>query len=534
MKKLPKGIQTFSKIRENNYIYIDKTEDIYNLINNGEIYFLSRPRRFGKSLLISTMEELFKGNKELFKGLFIYDKWNWEEKYPVIRLDLSNTEHDDPQALKDSLYDLINIFAKRFKITLKSKTLNLRFKELIEEIYKKDGKIAILIDEYDKPIISHLDDIDLAQKNRDVLRSFYSILKANDEYLRFLFITGVTKFSKISIFSDLNHLDDITIHPKYTTICGYTQRDIEDNFDEYILKIMNNGVVSKEKVLKRIKDCYNGYSWDGKNLVYNPTSILKLFDTKIFANYWADTGTPKLLKDLIKNTNIDLEVLAKKKSEFKGSFPNFELDDMDFATILLQTGYLTIKQTIENPLKTPIYITGIPNSEVESSFYIYLLNVLTSIKTKNIIPLTKNILNAIYMKDDEKIQKSFETLFSKIPNMLWGNIKRLFEDFLKAILFIAIALMGFDVESEIMSIKGRLDLILRQNDLFLIMEFKYSEDENISFDELLKIAGNQIIEKGYYKPYQNRNVVILTIAFKGRDLKCKFKSLNQALKEYET
>ena len=532
MKKLPQGISTFSKLIKNNYIYVDKTKYIYDMINEGEVYFLSRPRRFGKSLLVSTLEELFKGNKELFKGLFIYDLWNWNHDYPVIKLDFTKIGHKNPQVLETSLDDFINQKARDFSVNLISNTLTTKFAELIEQIHRKTGKeVVILIDEYDKPINNHLDDIELAKKNRDVLRNFYQVLKGNDENLRFLFITGITKFSKTSIFSDLNNLTDITIQEKYAKICGYTQNNLESYFKEYLLELSESTEMEYEDLLLAIKKYYNGYSWDGKNFLYNPFSILKLFYTKKFANYWAETGTPKLLVDLLKTTNVDLDILIKKEYEFKGTFPNFELENLDFHTVLLQTGYLTIKNEILRPPNSSLYIIGIPNKEVEESLFSYILGFYTNFSAESIEPMTKKMLTYIYKQDEAKLQKSLETLLHKIPNLIYGEFKNEIEAYYKVLVISWLQLLGFDIESEIMTLEGRLDALVKHKDLALILEFKY--DDKKSFQTMLNEAENQIIKRGYYKPYQNMNISILTVAFKSREVKCKFKLLNELLKEYK-
>ncbi|MDR2829549.1 MAG: ATP-binding protein [Methanobrevibacter sp.] len=530
MKKLPKGIPTFSEIIEDNYIYIDKTEYIYKMIDGGKLYFLSRPRRFGKSLLISTLGELFRGNKELFKGLYIYDKWDWDGRYPVVKLDFGNISHDTNKKLEISLIKYLNDTAKDFDVELDDvNLLTDKFAELIKKVHDKTGKrVVVLIDEYDKSISSHLDDIGLAKKNRDTLRSFYQVLKANDQYLKFLFITGISKFAKTSIFSDLNNVDDITIHPKYSKICGYSQKDLESYFDEYITEISTYNGMKKGDLLVAIKKWYNGYSWDGKNFLYNPFSVLKLLDTGDFANYWADTGTPKLLVDLLKTADVDMNILAEKKSEFVGSFPNFDLDNLDFATVLLQTGYLTIKDKNSHPLEPPIYTTAIPNKEVKDSLFSYILGVYTNHSTESVEPMTKSMLKYIYTQDEENLQRSFEILLHKIPNIVYGKIKHELEDYYKVLLISWIQLLGFDIESEIMTLEGRLDALVKHKDFVLIIEFKFDQEK--SFESMFDDAGSQIIEMGYYKPYQNKKIIVLIIAFHPRNLRCKFKMLEDVLK----
>ncbi|MCL2156420.1 MAG: ATP-binding protein [Methanobrevibacter sp.] len=528
MKKLPKGISTFQEIIEDNYVYVDKTKYIHKVINTGKLYFLSRPRRFGKSLLISTLEELFKGKKELFKGLYIYDKWDWTKKYPIIRLDFGKIAHKNPETLENSLDDFINQKARDNSINLISKTLTSKFAELIEEIHKKfKSKVVILIDEYDKAISSHIDDIEIAKENKTILRDFYQVLKSCDKHIHFLFIAGIAKFAKTSIFSDLNNVDDITIHPKYVNICGYKQNDLESYFKDYINEISIEINMDYDDLISSIKKWYNGYSWDGKNFLYNPFSILKFLDTGKFANYWFDTGTPKMLIDLIKKDSVDIEVLTRKKSKFLGIFPNFELENLDFSTVLLQTGYLTIKKETISPGEQSEYTMAIPNKEVEESLFSYIIGNYTNYSAEKIEPMTRNMLNYIIQLDEENLQKSFEILLYKIPNLIYGEIKHELEAYYKILFISWIQLLGFDIEGEIMSIKGRLDAILKHNDLVLIIEFKFSKDK--SFDEMLKEAEKQIIDKEYYKPYQDKNVLILAVAFKPKDVKCQLKTLKDVL-----
>lgn len=529
MKKLPIGMQTFSEMREKGYVYVDKTKYIHKLATTGKAYFLSRPRRFGKSLLLSTLEEFFKGNKELFKGLYIHDKGKWDS-YPVLRLDFTKLGHESPEILKSALDDFINMRAKDFSIELISKTLTSKFSELIEQIHKTTGKrVVVLIDEYDKAINNHFDDIELAKKNRDVLKSFYQALKGLDNDLRFLFIAGISKFAKTSIFSELNQLEDITIHPKYSEICGYSQEDLPFYFKDHILKVSESEKISKDYLLNSLKTCYNGYSWDGKNFLYNPFSILNFFSTGKLANYWADSGTPTLLIDILKTTDVDLNILANKKSEFVGSFPNFELDNISFATVLLQTGYLTIKKEESKDIRASRFTTGIPNKEVEESLFSYILATYTNNVPESIEPLTNDMIECIYTQDGEGLQKYFEILLGKISNINYGYLKDNIEAYYKVLLISWMQLLGFDIETEVMTLKGRLDALLKTKDFVLIIEFKFSETK--SLDSMLNEGENQILEKEYYKPYQNKNIVILSVALQPKDINCKFKTLEEALKQ---
>ena len=370
MKKLPAGISTFSEIIEDNYVYVDKTEHIHKMINTGKTYFLSRPRRFGKSLLVSTLKELFKGNKKLFKDLYVYDKWDWDDKYPVFHLDFGTRAYNTPEQLENSLISFIDRIARDFSLELFEESLPSKFNELISEIHKKTGKkLVVLIDEYDMPIIDCIKNFEIANKNRDILNNFYKVLKASDEHLRFIFLTGVTKFSKTSIFSGLNNINDITLDSKFANICGYTQKDLEKCFSKHLDDFSTSNNISCDELLDLIKNWYNGYSWDGKNRLYNPYSILSLFARGEFGNFWFETGTPSFLMDFIENNREELGVLFKSDTEISGDFPSFHLKNIDFTSLLLQTGYLTIKNANIVVGELPTYELAIPNKEVNLSLF---------------------------------------------------------------------------------------------------------------------------------------------------------------------
>ncbi len=341
MKKLPLSIQTFSEMIEEQYLYVDKTQYILELMTSGKFFFLSRPRRFGKSLLVSTLKEVFAGNQELFKGLFIYDKIDWKP-YPVIHLDLSRVSSDDEHVLKQSLLSSLNTVARDFDITLAEKFLKDRFFELIHTLYNTiRQKVVVLVDEYDKPIIDFVDDIERAGKNKNVLKNFYGVLKGCDQYLQFVLLTGVSKFSRVSVFSDLNNLNDITLSSQYATLLGYTQKELEHYFADYIEQLCREKHLSTEQLLSKIREWYNGYSWNGQERVYNPVSILNLFEKKTFRNYWFATGTPAFLIALIKQTQYDV-------TEFEYQhvpdlvFDSYDITNMNVFSLLFQTGYLTI------------------------------------------------------------------------------------------------------------------------------------------------------------------------------------------------
>jgi hypothetical protein len=282
MKKLPIGIQSFEDLRSNDYLYVDKTEIIYRIISSGKVYFLSRPRRFGKSLLVSTMEAIFKGKKELFEGLYIYDHWDWSQQYPVIRIDWTLISHSAPEEMKTSMCRYLRRIAEGYEITLSGETASDCFDELILRLYRQTGKkVVVLIDEYDKPVTSHLFDAHLDNIRR-MVHDFYQVMKGADEHLQFVFLTGVSNVFGAVVFSALNQLNDISLDKPFTAICGYTQEELESNFPEYIDSAAESLEMTREHLLERIRYWYDGYPWDGKTSIYNPFSMLLFFFQTVF------------------------------------------------------------------------------------------------------------------------------------------------------------------------------------------------------------------------------------------------------------
>jgi len=339
MKKLlPIGISDFKKLREGGYVYVDKTEYIYRLVKEGSgYYFLSRPRRFGKSLLLSTIEYLFRGERELYKGMYIEDKWNWEEKYPVVRIDFGDTQVRSTEELEKELKAIIIEAGKVYGYKYNEEyTINRNLRLLTEKIYEESKKrMIILIDEYDKPILDNIEKKEEAEKIREALKGFYITLKGVDKYIRFMLITGVSKFSKVSLFSGLNQLEDISLNKEYGNICGYTQEELEKNFKEYL-----EGVD-----LEEVKEWYNGYSFLGDR-VYNPFDILLYLKSKVYKNYWYKTGTPSFLIKLIKKKRYDITKLENMVVR-EDILEKFDIEEIRIEALMYQTGYLTIKEVYE-------------------------------------------------------------------------------------------------------------------------------------------------------------------------------------------
>ena len=378
-KKLPVGVQSFGKMIRQEYIYVDKTQYIYNMLSSGsQYYFLSRPRRFGKSLLISTLKELFRGNRELFEGLWIYDKVDWAS-YPVIHIDFSNLNYETPDQLKNSLSRMLDRCAEEYDVSIdEDSDYKLKFAELIRKL-STINPVVILVDEYDKPIIDMVDRKHVALINRDILRNFYSTIKGSDEYLRFAFLTGVSKFSRVSVFSGLNNLRDITLSKDFSTLLGYSQEELHIHFQEQIQAASDQLNTPPAELMKTIAGWYNGYSWDGKNYVYNPFSMLNFFQEFRFDNYWFSSGTPSMLVKLIAENNISIPTLEDMVAN-STVLDSFDIENMEVASLLFQTGYLTIKNT-SGPPDNRLFHLSFPNREVKESFH-HLLKDFTHQATK--------------------------------------------------------------------------------------------------------------------------------------------------------
>ena len=362
MKKLPIGIQDFRELREGGYVYVDKTEYIHKLVTEGKYYFLSRPHHFGKSLLVNTLAELFQGSRELFEGLWIEEQWDWEQRNPVIKLDFSSMEYKDI-GLKKAISARIDEIATAYQVELKDKSHGLRFQELVQKISKKHGSPVILIDEDDKPIIDHLEELPKAKANLDVLDALYSGLKDLDAYTHLVFITGTYKFSRSSIFSGLNNLSDITRHYKFQSMLGYTQEELEHSFADRI-EMLSDKFGGKHALLEGLRDWYNGYAWNKKQItLYNPFSVLSFFQTEDFDNFWFASGMPTFLVNLLKKYDLrDLEGLEVAGSVFDG----FDINNIPPSSLLFQAGCITIKEEMGFGL----YRLGYPNREVRQSMII--------------------------------------------------------------------------------------------------------------------------------------------------------------------
>ena len=486
MKNLPVGIQTFSDIIKEDYLYIDKTGIASALIYKNKYIFLSRPRRFGKSLFLDTLKNIFEGKQELFKGLLIEKQWDWTIKYPVIKISFSGGIHSK-EDLEEDLLHILKSNEERLELVCEDKSkAKYFFAELIKKAFQKyQQKVVILIDEYDKPILDNIENIPEALIIRDGMRDFYAKIKENDEYLRFTFLTGVSKFSKVSLFSGLNNLEDISLNPDYGNVCGYTQHDVDTVFAPYL-----EGVDMQE-----VKCWYNGYNFLGDK-VYNPYDILLFIrNKKMFKNYWFETGTPRFLIELIKKNNYFVPKLNKLRVN-ESLVNSFHLENLNLETILFQAGYLTIKRLLPTGMGVS-YELGFPNKEVQISFNDYLLQEITTVSDKE--PIRHELLDIINTGDVGSLEDVIKRLFASIAyNNFTNNYIESYEGFYASVLYAYFASIGVDIIAEDVSNKGRIDLTLKAEGRTFLFEFKVSDQEPLE----------QIKKMKYYEKYDGERYLI--------------------------
>ena len=513
MLKLPVGIETFSELQEEEYVYIDKTQYIHKLVNEGKSYFLSRPRRFGKSLLLSTMEELFKGNKKLFKGLYIYDKWDWNEKYPVIAINFGGGEYSTITDLQNTLADILDDLGEQFNIELKRRTLPQRFGELIRKVYEKTNqKVVILIDEYDQPIISNLQSKDLNRFQED-LGSFYQILKVNDKFIKFIFLTGISKFAQVSVFSKLNNLDDLSLIDEFNGICGYSHEDLKSNFQDYIQKLANKFEYSYEDAINEIKAFYDGYSWNGKEKLYNPYSTLLCFKHSEFTTEWFNTGTPTVLAQYPMNTH-SIKAFAEPTIVTDDELRNSTTENIRDEIFLFQTGYLTV-DTIARKKRNKLYHLKIPNLEVKNALLKNLVKEYSKIPNHDIIEYAEKLLEYVIEENCEKIIETLGNYLSPISNEIRGKDERYYH----ALIFMLLFSAKIHVHNEVHSYKGNADLVIEEENHVIIIEFKQDDKKSIKY--MINEAMEQIEEKEYSRQYKNKKIVKGAIVFKKGEIGCK-------------
>lgn len=502
MKKLPIGLQDFPALIGDGYLYVDKTEQIHRLMQWGKYLFLSRPRRFGKSLLISVLHEIFRGDKALFKGLWIEDKIDWAP-YPVIRVDF-NAMNYQSNPLPVELDKQIEANAAANKIRLTATDYKGKFAELLEALGSGDKKAVVLIDEYDKAITDFLDeDEERIRENVRTLKNFYSTLKSLDRCIHFVLITGVSKYGRVSIFSDLNNLKDITMNPDFACLLGWTEEEVLANFQPFLARASRDIGMTVPELTKAIRFYYNGYSWDGKNTVYYPFSLLNFFADRHFANYWFTTGTPSFLTRLIKAKQVP----AYQLERISGSDTLLESADLtaiDPVSLLFQTGYLTIKKIdASNPLRLRYHLSY-PNEEVKNSF---LKNLLADYAGKPVFmaenTFTDKMREALETGDLDDFFRVLSSLFASIPYQITGTQ----ESYFHTVVHVVLTLTGYIVHSEIPTNQGRMDAVLDAGERVYIFEFKLRE----SADDALA----QIRERGYPERFRaaGKPLTLVGVAF---------------------
>jgi hypothetical protein len=486
MKMLPVGIQTFRTIIEDDYLYIDKTEIARSLIEKYRYVFLSRPRRFGKSLFLDTLKNIFEGNRELFRGLLIEERWNWEVKYPVININFGGGICRQ-EILRKKLFYILNDNQERLDITcVEKEDPSQCFAELIKKASQKyHQKVVILIDEYDKPILDNIENIPEALLIQNGLREFYTNIKDNDRYLRFAFLTGVSKFAKVSIFSGLNNLEDISLNPDYGNICGYTQLDLDTTFAPYL-----EGVD-----MEKVKRWYNGYNFLGDS-VYNPFDILLFIkNNHRFKNYWFDTGTPKFLIDLIKKNSYYIPRFNGLVAE-ESLLNSFDIENLNLETILFQSGYLTIKRLIEDEMEE-MYELGFPNMEVQTSFCKYILQSMTTGSEQ--VTIRRELLALLRSGDVASLEPVIKRLFASIAyNNYTNNDIARYEGFYASVLYAYFSSIMVGIIAEDASNMGRVDLTLQVDGRTFLFEFKVTDGEPLE----------QIKTMKYYEKYAGERYLI--------------------------
>lgn len=490
LKKLPIGIQTFSEIRGNGYVYIDKTDMALDMIENYKYLFLSRPRRFGKSLFLDTLRNIFEGKKKYFGGLAIEEKWDWGVSYPVIQVNFAKGMIESREDLDKKIIAMLEDIQEYLGVECRNvNSVSTCFSDLIIKAYEKyNQKVVILIDEYDKPILDNIDKPEIAKEIRDGLVNFYSVIKGSDEFLRFAFLTGVSKFTKTSLFSGLNNIVDISLDEAYGDVCGYSQNDIETTFKPYL-----NGVD-----MQKLKCWYNGYNFLGSDM-YNPFDILQFIAKKhLYDNYWFESGTPTFLMKLIEKNHYFLPTLTNLRVD-KKLLSSFDIENLDLEVILYQAGYLTI-DTVEIDEDGDIICTlKIPNKEVKASLNKYIISYLYKDNTLHAKPLSK----ALRERNLDTFKNALITIFASIPyNNFTKNSMQEHEGFYASVIYVYLQSLGLDIVGEDVTNKGRIDLSIKMDEAIYILEFKVDGSGN---------ALEQIKTNNYAAKYMNQNKDIYLI-----------------------
>ena len=483
----PIGVQDFEDLRRKSFVYVDKTRQIYEIVTHGKYYFLGRPRRFGKSLLLSTIEAYFLGKKELFNGLAIEKlEREWTE-YPVLHLDLNTGKYDSVRSLHDEFNRHLEKWEAEFGDHFKDRKPSERFLQVIEQAYIKTGlQVVVLVDEYDKPLLQNFSDTRLQDELRAEMKSFYSVLKTQDRYIRFAFLTGVTKFGKVSVFSDLNNLRDISMSQTYSDICGITEKELHTYFNEAIKEMAQKNDITFEDACAQLKEKYDGYHFSpDSDGVYNPFSLFNAFDDLRLGDFWFETGTPTFLVQLLQDCDYDLNSLQQ------GEIMAEDISKVDTVEgnpipMLYQSGYLTINGYDK---RFGTYILDFPNKEVENGFIKSILPYYVKNRSGNSKLMVTQFVKDVRRGDPEAFLNRLQTFFEDADYRVAGKKEIYFQN----VMFIIFKMMGFYTKVERATARGRIDVVIKTKDYIYIIECKLDG----SADEALR----QIEEKGYAKPY---------------------------------
>lgn len=505
-RKLPIGIQTFADIRTNGYLYIDKTAFVWRIANMGKPYFLSRPRRFGKSLLLSTLEAYFEGKKELFTGLAIEQLESDWKRYPVLHLDLNAEKYDAPDRLIGMLSNQLTQWEFIYGKGDDETTVSTRFLGVIRRANEQTGMgVVVLVDEYDKPLLQALTNDALLEEYRNILKAFYGVLKTADRYLRFVFLTGVTKFSQVSVFSDLNQLNDISMKPQYATICGITKDELINTFLPELEQLGEANQLTFEDTIERMELLYDGYHFcEYSEGVFNPFSVLNVFDGFKFSNYWFQTGTPTFLVEILKESNYDLRLLLDGIEAPASSFVEYRVNSTNPIPLIYQSGYLTIK---DYDKEFGIYLLTFPNEEVKYGFINFLVPYYTSITNNDQSFYIGKFIQELRAGDVDSFMTRLEAFFADFPYELNDKTERHYQ----VVFYLVFKLMGQFTEAEVRSARGRADAVVKTPKYIYVFEFKL----NGTVEQALR----QIDDKGYLIPYQvdGRQLVKVGVEFNAEE-----------------
>ena len=478
--KFPIGIQDFESLRNDNYLYIDKTERIYSLVSKGRYYFLSRPRRFGKSLLITTLKALFLGKRELFKGLAIDSKEDWDWAiHPVLHLDLNTEKYDSKERLDNLLNDFLVKEEIKYGSMPSETSLGLRFQGIIQRAYAQTGqRVVILVDEYDKPMLQAIGNPDLQEEYRNTLKGFYGALKSMDGCIKFAMLTGVTKFGKVSVFSDLNNLEDISLARDYYDVCGITEEELLCCFPSEIDALARQNSMSREECLAQLRKKYDGYHFEETAPgVYNPFSLLNTFKSRKFGSYWFETGTPTYLVTLLRRHNYGLEEMAT--SEVTAEVLNsIDAESTDPIPVIYQSGYLTIKG-YDTEFQT--YTLGFPNEEVETGFVKYLVPFYLNNREKRSVFDVRKFTEDVREGKPEQFLLRLKSLFASAPyDSVTGDKENHFQN----MMWVAFKMIGFYSHTEYHTSDGRIDLLVETPLYRYVMEFKLDGTAEEAFQQI--------------------------------------------------